>query len=164
MPITYNPKSFATYFPTSFRLLIPKAMVHLIRTLEELSGECNDFGDNELGDRSRIGEGGVEYWDAGFRSRVQIDLICAYAEASDNQQLSRMESVEVNSEYVCGKYLGCYFDHAFGNLRLAPYTNSMVSRNYLHQLVFGHGFGVVIDMESLCSESCNSLLTDIFQN
>lgn len=40
----------------------------------------------------------------------------------------------------------------------------MVGWDFLNELVLGHGGGVVIDMESQCAESRDSVLRDVFKD
>lgn len=62
------------------------------------------------------------------------------------------------------KYLGSSLYHAFSDLGLAANADGMVARDLLYQLIFGHSFGVMVDMEALFSESCDGFLTDVFQD
>lgn len=109
MPIAYNTESLPTDLPASFRLLVPEPVAHLVRTLEKLSGEGDDFGYDEFGYGTGIGKWRVEYRYTGFGGRVEVYLICAYAETTDDQELSY--DTKING-HVRGKQFGnpsdCY--------------------------------------------------------
>jgi len=61
--------------------------MHLVGALEKLTRECDDLGYDQFGDGPGVGERRIENWNAGFRSRQKIYLICAYAKASNDQKL-----------------------------------------------------------------------------
>ena len=67
--------------------LLDLSMAHLPAALKVLARKRDDFRDDELCDRARVGEGRVENGDTGFGCRVQVDLVRAYAEAANNQKL-----------------------------------------------------------------------------
>jgi hypothetical protein len=61
--------------------------VHLIRAVSELSSQNNDFGDDELGDTSRVTKGRVENSNSMLCSKLEIDLVGPDAEASNDKKV-----------------------------------------------------------------------------
>jgi len=61
--------------------------MHLVGPIDDLSRESNDFGNDQFGDRSGIGEGRVEDRDTFLGGVGEVDLVGTDTEASDNDQL-----------------------------------------------------------------------------
>ena len=64
MAVSDDTKGLAPDLPTALGLFVPNTLVHFIATLEVLAGESHNLGNNELRDGTRIGEWGVEDWNA----------------------------------------------------------------------------------------------------
>ena len=87
MSVAYDSECLATNFPAACRDLVPDSSTHFVRTFKELTGKRDDFGNDEFGYGSRVGEGGVKDGNASSGCGLEIDLICADAEAADDQKL-----------------------------------------------------------------------------
>lgn len=73
--------------PASLGDLVPDAFPHLPRAIAELTAEGDNLGDDELGDRARVGEGRVEDGDSCFGGGEEVDLVGSDAEAADDEEL-----------------------------------------------------------------------------
>jgi hypothetical protein len=87
MSVTDNTECFTSNFPTSLGYFLPDTLVHLVGSVDELSREGNDFGNDEFGDGSRVGKGRVEDRDTFFSGVRQVDLVRSDAKASNNHEL-----------------------------------------------------------------------------
>jgi hypothetical protein len=81
-------EGLASNLPASLGDLVPDSLPHLPRPVAQLSGESDDLGNDELGDGTRVGEGGVEDCDTGAGGSEEIDLVRSDTEASNNEELS----------------------------------------------------------------------------
>lgn len=79
----------STYFPATIANLVPGAPVHLVRAIPKLSSERDDFGNNQLSNTAGVAEWGIEYCDAMLCCVLRVDLVCAYAETTDDYQVLR---------------------------------------------------------------------------
>lgn len=61
--------------------------MHFVGSIAELSGKCNDLGNDELSHTSRIGKGRVEDGDTVSCCVVEVDLVGTDAEASHYEQV-----------------------------------------------------------------------------
>lgn len=52
-----------------------------------MSGQGNDFGNDELSDGARVGEGGVEDGDTSVGGIGEVDLVGADTEAADDNEV-----------------------------------------------------------------------------
>lgn len=77
----------ATDFPALGADLVPGAAVHLVGAVTKLTGQGDNFGNNELCNTARIGEGGVEDSNAVGGSVFEVDLVRADAEAANDEQV-----------------------------------------------------------------------------
>jgi hypothetical protein len=116
--------------------------MHLGRSVDKLSREGNDFGDDQLGDRSRVGEGRVEDRDTLFGGMGQVDLVGTDTETPDYDQLKV-------SRYIGGKvvtYVGTGVNNLGGDLGLRPETDTVILGEVLDQLVLAESPGLVVDL------------------
>ena len=88
MTVADNSERLPSHFPAIPRDLVPDAVLELTGAIEELTRQNDDFGHDELCDRTRVREGRVKDGDACTSSAVEINLISANAEAADDQQLN----------------------------------------------------------------------------
>ena len=65
--IANDPEDLPADLPAALGLLIPDSLAHLEAALKVLSRKRNDLGYDEFGYGTRVGEGGVENGDTGFR-------------------------------------------------------------------------------------------------
>lgn len=70
--------------------LVPRPTVHFHGAVSELAGKNDDFPDNQLRYATRVREGRVEYSYSLLRGIVQIHLVRADTEASNNEQVLRL--------------------------------------------------------------------------
>ena len=77
----------SAYLPTAVADLIPSSFVQLIRSITKLPGQGDNLRNNKLSNTTRIAEGRVEYCNAVFGGILRVDLICAYAEAPNRDQI-----------------------------------------------------------------------------
>ena len=61
--------------------------MHLVVAVAQLSGQQDDLSNDQLGHRSRVGEGRVEDGDALGGSMLEIDLVGTDTETSNDAQL-----------------------------------------------------------------------------
>ncbi len=87
MAIADYSEGFTPYLPAALGLLVPEACTQLRGALKELARENDELGHDKLGDGARVGEGRVEDRDTRQRSGLEIDLVGADAEASNNKEL-----------------------------------------------------------------------------
>lgn len=90
---------FTTDLPAAPGLLVPETLAHLPATLEVLSSESDDLGNDELSDGARVREGGVEDGNASFGGGGEVDLVCADAEAADDKQLNSSRHVNSSNAF-----------------------------------------------------------------
>lgn len=70
-------------------------------TIGQLAGESDDFGNCELGNRTRIRKGRVEDGNSELSGSLKVDLVCANTEAADDcEVLCRVE--DASSELGLG--------------------------------------------------------------
>lgn len=80
-------QSLATNLPALGANLVPGATVHLVGSVAELTGEGDDLGDDEFGHTAGVGERGVEDGDTMAGSKVEVDLVGANAEATNDKEV-----------------------------------------------------------------------------
>ena len=83
--VTNDTEGFASNFPAALGLFVPDTLTHLETTLEVLSRESNDFGQDELSDGTRIREGGVEDGNTSLAGGVEVNLVSSNAEATNDK-------------------------------------------------------------------------------
>jgi len=64
MTVTHDTEGLSSNLPASLGDLVPNTLPHLPGSIRELPRETDDLGENELGDRPRVGEGRVEDGDS----------------------------------------------------------------------------------------------------
>ena len=79
----------STYFPATIANLVPCTPVHLVRAIPKLSGQRDDFGDDQLSNTPGVAEWGIKYCDAMLGCVLRVDLVCAYAETANDYQVLR---------------------------------------------------------------------------
>lgn len=87
MTVTDDTKGLATNFPTVLGELVPDTGSHLVGSVDDLSRKGNDLGDDELSNRTGVGEGRVENGDTSLGGVLKIDLIGTDTETADGQEL-----------------------------------------------------------------------------
>ena len=78
-------QGLASYLPTATTDFFPGSCVQFARTVTKLTSESDNFSNDQLRNASRIAERGVEDSDTMLRSKLSINLIGAYAKASNNK-------------------------------------------------------------------------------
>jgi hypothetical protein len=105
---------------------------HLGAAVQELTGEGDDFANDELGDRAGVGEGGVEDRDTVLGGVDKVDLVGADAEAADGAEL-RVSSGCLRARQQA--HLRVCVNNPSGDLGLAPDTDSVVFCQTLDELL-----------------------------
>lgn len=81
MAVTDDTKRLSPDLPTSFRNLVPDAGSHFPGSIDQLSGESNDFRNDKFCNGTGIREGGVKDGYTVSCGMQEVDLIGADAEA-----------------------------------------------------------------------------------
>ena len=87
MTISYYAQCLSSDLPALGAHLVPGPSVHLNAAVTQLTCECDDLANDELGDRTRVREGRVEDADSMRRGVLEIDLVRADAEAANDNQV-----------------------------------------------------------------------------
>jgi hypothetical protein len=87
MAISYYAQRLPSDLPALGAHLVPGPSVHLTAAVAQLTCERDDLANDELSDRARVREGRVEDADSMRRGVLEIDLVRADAEASDDNQV-----------------------------------------------------------------------------
>lgn len=101
MTISDNAECFTANLPATVGDFVPGSGVHLGGAVGELASEDDDFGNDELGDGARVGEGRVKDGSASAGGVWEIDLGGADAEAADCEEVFGMFE-NVGSQFGLG--------------------------------------------------------------
>lgn len=85
--VANNTQSLASNLPALGADLVPGASVHLVGSIAKLTGKNDDLGDDQLSDTARVGEGGVEDGDTILGGELEVDLVGADTEATDDEEV-----------------------------------------------------------------------------
>ena len=85
MAIPDDTERLTTDFPTLCADLVLGPPMHLHAPIACLPSEEDNLAQNQLGDRSRVTEWGVEDSDSVLGSIVQVDLVCPNTKAANYQ-------------------------------------------------------------------------------
>lgn len=102
--------------------------MHLRVPVAQLSREEDDLGNDQFSNGTGVGEGRIEDSDTLLGSVLEIDLIGADAEASNDTEL--FSSIE----------------DLLGNLGLGTNADAMDITNLLNQLIFRQGLGIGLNL------------------
>ena len=80
-------QGLSAYFPAAVADLIPSSFVKFNRAITKLASQGNDLRNDKLSNTTGITEGGIEDGDAMFGGILRVHLVCAYAEASNDDQV-----------------------------------------------------------------------------
>ena len=145
MSVTDNTERFSSDFPTSLGNLVPDTGTHLGGSIDVLTREGNDFGNDEFGNRTRVGKGRVKDGNTVLSGGQEVDLVGSDTKASNDEELSLALSFMVFRR----AYIWASLDDFFGNLGFASDTNSIVSRQLGNELLLGVGFRKQVDLSSV---------------
>jgi hypothetical protein len=121
-------ESLATDFVAVGRDLLPVSLVHLQVPVTQLSRKEDDLSNDQLCDGAGVGEGRIEDSDTLLSSVLEIHLIRADTEASNDTEL-----------------LGSIED-LLGNLGLGADTDTMDITDLLNELILLQSFGVSLNL------------------
>ena len=93
----------SAYLPTAVADFIPCSFVQLRRSITKLPGQGDDLRNDKLSNTTRVAEGRIENCNAMFGGVLRVDLICAYAEASNDNQV-----LGLSKDSGCKLGLGAY--------------------------------------------------------
>lgn len=89
MTIADDTEGLAPNLPALRAHLVPGASVHLIGPVAELARKSDDLGDDQLSHTARVGKGRVENSYAMIRCELNIHLVRANAETTNDEQVLR---------------------------------------------------------------------------
>lgn len=84
MTVADNAKGLASNFPTVLGELVPDTGSHLVGSVDDLSRKGDDLGDDELSNRTGIGEWRVKNGNTSLGGVLKIDLVGTDAETADD--------------------------------------------------------------------------------
>jgi hypothetical protein len=75
-------------FPTLVAHFVPRAIVHFVASVSDLSRQRNDLAYHQLGYAAGVAEGRIEHANAMLGGIFQVDLVRANAETADDNQVA----------------------------------------------------------------------------
>ena len=89
MVVISSTQSLASYLPAALADFVPSSSVQFVRSITKLTSQCDDFADDQLRDTTRITKRGIKDSDAVLCGILRVNLICANAEAANDNQVLR---------------------------------------------------------------------------